>query len=247
MKRISDTIGRLLTYIREFGSLTPIALVTAVLPIVISTSLLAFGLPLGYWLRENREPGIFIFFAGVVFFCGLSLLPTNVIGLVAGFAFGFPLGLTVLIAGVVSAATTAYLLDSKIAGNRFGAVVEKHQKAKVVYDALIGQSLARTTLIIFLLRLSPAMPFALTNFLMASARVPLRAFVAGTFLGMLPRSAAVVLVGSGLSELSLDNPQEFWLLVFGVAATIVSIIVISIFARRALDRLTSVQPPITLE
>jgi uncharacterized membrane protein YdjX (TVP38/TMEM64 family) len=93
-------------------------------------------------------------------------------------------------------------------------------------------------LIIFLLRLSPAMPFALTNFLMASARVPLKSFIGGTFLGMLPRSSAVVFVGSGLSELAFNDPQEAWLIVFGIIATIVSIIFITIVARRALERMT---------
>jgi len=46
------------------------------------------------------------------------------------------------------------------------------------------------------------------------------------------------LVGSRLSELRLDNPQEAWLLAFGIAATVVSIIFVTIIARRALERLT---------
>jgi uncharacterized membrane protein YdjX (TVP38/TMEM64 family) len=140
--------------------------------------------------------------------------------------------------GIVCAATASFLIHSRIVGDTLPHVFEHHPKAQVVYQALIGQSRWRTALIIFLLRLSPAMPFALTNFLMASARVPLKSFVAGTFLGMLPRSTAVVFVGSGLSELSFDDPQEAWLIVFGIAATLVSIIFVTVVARRALERLT---------
>lgn len=230
---------KFINYIRELGSITPLAFLTTVLPMMGGWSLvLFFAIPLGYWLRANWEIGAILYFFGVVFFCGLSLLPTNVIGILAGWAFGIELGLTVHILSVASAATVAYLIHSQIVGDTLPHVFEKHPKAQAIYEALVEQNFWRTTLIIFLLRLSPAMPFALSNFLMASAQVPKRSFVIGTFWGMLPRSAAVVIVGAGLSELTLKNSEESWLIVFGIIATIISIIFISIIARRALETLT---------
>ncbi len=226
-------------YLQELGKLTPIAFVTTFLPMIGGwTLLLFFAVPLGHWLRTNWETGSFVYFFGVLIFCGLSLLPTNVIGIIGGWAFGFELGILLLISAVVSAATVSYLIHTRIVGETLPHVFEKHPKAQVIYEAIVAQDLRRTTLIIFLLRLSPAMPFALTNFLMASARVPLSAYIIGTFLGMLPRSSAVVLVGAGLSELNFSEPQESWLLIVGIAATIVSIIFVTIIARRALERLT---------
>ena len=226
-------------YFKELGNLTPIALVTTFLPFVGSGVLLSFAVPLGYWLRENWQEGVPYYLAGVLFFCGLSMLPTNVIGLLGGFAFGFELGIAVLITGIVGAATLSFLIHNKIVGDRLPHVFDAHPKAKAVYEALVGQSIWRTTLVIFLLRLSPAMPFALTNFLMASARVPLKSYVVGTFLGMLPRSSAVVIVGSGLSELTLDNAENTWLLVFGIVATIITVIILSRIAKRALEHITN--------
>lgn len=235
MKKLFEKI---VAYLKEFGKLTPIAMVTTFLPIIGSWTVIFLSIPLGSWLKANWEIGSGLFFLGTVVFCGLALLPTNVIGVISGWAFGFGLGISVLIAGIVCAATLSFLIHTRIVGDTLPHVFEHHPKAQAVYQALIGQSKFRTMLIIFLLRLSPAMPFALTNFLMASARVPLKSFIGGTFLGMLPRSSAVVFVGSGLSELSFDDPQEAWLLVFGIIATIVSIIFISVVARRALERLT---------
>lgn len=230
-------------YIKELGNLTPIAFLTTFLPMIGGWTLaLFFAIPLGNWLRENWEIGIGIYYLIVLFFCGLSLLPTNVIGLIAGWAFGFEIGITVLILAVVSASTVAFLIHSRLVGETLPHVFEKHPKAKVIYEALVEEDFRRTTLIIFLLRLSPAMPFALTNFLMASARVPLKAFLIGTFFGMLPRSAAVVFVGAGLSELNISEPQEMWLIIFGIIVTIISIIFISIIARRALEKLTRAKP-----
>jgi uncharacterized membrane protein YdjX (TVP38/TMEM64 family) len=237
--RLKKLFQKIRGYIKELGNLTPIAFLTTVLPIIGGWSLaLFFAIPLGNWLKANWEIGIGVYFLFVLFFCGLALLPTNVIGIIAGWAFGFEIGITVLILAVVSASTLSFLIHSRLVGDTLPHVFENHPKGKVIYEALVEQNFWRTTLIIFLLRLSPAMPFALTNFLMASARVPLKAFGIGTFCGMLPRSVAVVLVGAGLSELSLSNPQEMWLIIFGIIATIISIIFITIVARRALERLT---------
>ncbi len=235
MKRFLEKV---VGYLKEMGKLAPIALLTAVLPMFGSTMVILFGYPLGYWLRENWEIGGGLFLLGILFFCGLSLLPTNVVGIISGWSFGFGFGIAILICGVVGAATISFVIHKRIVGDTLPHVFEKHPKAQAVYQALIGQSKWRAALIIFLLRLSPAMPFALTNFLMASARVPIKSYVGGTFLGMLPRSSAVVFVGSGLSELSFNDPQEMWLIVFGIAATILSVIFIGLVARRALDHLT---------
>jgi uncharacterized membrane protein YdjX (TVP38/TMEM64 family) len=224
---------------KELGSLTPIALATTFLPVLGSATLLVFAVSLGNWLKEYWEVGSPLFFLGTLFFCGLSLLPTNVIGIISGWAFGFDLGILLLISGIVSAAFLSFSIHSRIVGNKLPEVFDTHPRAKAVYEALIGQSVWRTTLVIFLIRLSPAMPFALTNFLLASARVPLKSFLLGTFLGMLPRSSAVVLVGSTISELDFNNPQNSWLLIVGIAATLISVIVLGNISKHALDRLTT--------
>ena len=235
MKQLFVTIY---VYFKELGSLTPIAFVTAFLPMIGSAILILLAHPLGNWLRENWEIGTPLYLLGVLFFCGLALLPTNVVGIVAGWAFGFDLGIAVLIAGIVGAASISFLIHSRIVGDKLPHVFNTHPKATAIYEALVGQSVWRAALIISLLRLSPAMPFALTNFLMAAARVPLKSFVVGTFVGMLPRSSAVVFVGVGLSELTFDNPQNTWLIVFGIVATIISVIVIGTISKHALERLT---------
>ncbi len=232
-------LGKIRKYLAELGNLTPIAFLTVFLPMIGGWTLaIFFAIPLGNWLRANWEIGLGLYFVSVILFCGLSLLPTNVIGIIAGWAFGFQLGIIVLMCGIVGAATLSFLIHTKIVGDKLPHIFEAHPKAQAIYEALVGQNVRRTTMIIVLLRLSPAMPFALTNFLMASARVPLHSYVIGTFLGMLPRSSAVVLVGAGLSELSLDSSQDFWLLVFGIVVTIISAIVIGSISKRALEKVT---------
>jgi uncharacterized membrane protein YdjX (TVP38/TMEM64 family) len=236
--QIGKFFRKIYRYIKELGKITPIAFVTTFLPIAGSSVLLTIAYPLGFWLRENWEIGAGLYVGGIIIFCGLALLPTNVIGVVGGWAFGFELGITLLITGICMAALASFTIHSRIVGDKLPHVFESHPKAEAIYKALLGKAAWRTTLIIFLLRLSPAMPFALTNFLMASARVPVKSFLVGTFFGMLPRSSAVVFVGAGLSELSFENSQDSWLLIGGIIATVVSVFVIGIISKRALERLT---------
>ena len=235
--KLRDWRRKIHEYLKELGNITPIAFVTAFLPMLGSAILLIVAAPLGNWLRGNWEIGSLWFLLGTFFFCGLALLPTNVIGIISGWAFGFSFGIALLIAGVVGAALVSFTIHSRIVGEKLPQIFDAHPKAKAIYKALVGRNVWRTTLIIFLLRLSPAMPFALTNFLMASARVPLKSFLIGTFFGMLPRSSAVVFFGAGLSELNFDQPFNVWIFVLGMMATIISIIAISYFSKQALSKM----------
>lgn len=236
--KLSEIFKRTRVHLAELGKLTPIALVTTFLPMLGTTVLFAVGYPLGMWLRENQALGAIGFTAGVLVVCGLALMPTNVIGIIGGFAFGFDFGLVLLMTAIVGAAYISYLIHRRVVGDKVPVITEKHPKARAIYQALTGQGFVRTTLIILLIRLSIIMPFALTNFILAAAKVPPSTFLVGTLLGMLPRSGAVVLTGAGLSELVLDPSPNVWLIGSAIAATLISIIFISIVSRRALEKLT---------
>ncbi len=214
------------------------ALVTTFMPIVGSSLLIAFLIPIGHWLRENWEIGTGVFLVGTLLFCGLALLPTNVIGIVGGWAFSFELGLLVLIVGVVGSSVISFYINQRLSGERLPEVLQKHPRSAAIYRTLLREDLKRTTLIITLLRMSVIMPFAFTNFLLAASRVPLPAYVIGTAAGMLPRSAAMAFIGAGLAELSVDNSRETYLFVMGAIGSVIAMITIGILSRRALVRLT---------
>lgn len=224
--------------LRDFGRLTPIALVTALLPMAGSSALVVVGYPLGNWMQANPAIGAPLFVLGVLVFCGLALLPTNLIGILAGWAFGFWGGLGLMVIGVVSSATLSYFIHLRLAGDTLTALTQRNVRAAAIHKALTNEGFLKTTSIITLIRMSVVMPFAFTNFFLAAARVPISSFVIGTFLGMLPRSGAMVLLGAGLSVLTFDDFNDVWLLAAGVPATVILIIVIGVVSRRALDKMT---------
>lgn len=238
MPRFSEILSNILHSIRELDRVAALGAATAVVPIVISTLLLVFAPAAGNWLRENWQIGAIVYVMFVWLACGFALLPTNVIGILCGWAFGFSLGICLHLLGIVGASLISNYVLSPMVGDNLQKYLTRHEKAKTMHQALLNKNYRRTTLVITLLRFSPAMPFALTNLLMAAARVPLSSFLLGTFIGMLPRSAAVVFFGAGLSELNFDEPFNIWMFAFGFAATLLSVIVISYFSKQALTRLT---------
>lgn len=232
-------IDRIRQRISELGRLAPLGLAALFLPILGSSLLIFFLSPIGDWLRVHWQVGAVVMWGCIVLLCGLSLLPTNVVGIVSGWAFGFPLGLTVLILGVIGASYVSFLLCTRISGDRLIAQLERHPRSKAIHQALLQESRLKATLIVLLLRLSVVMPFAFTNLLLAASRVPFRSFIAGTAVGMLPRAIATSYIGAGLFELDLNNAEDTTVFAIGAIASIISIVVIAIFSRKALERLTN--------
>jgi uncharacterized membrane protein YdjX (TVP38/TMEM64 family) len=237
---LNKIINKLKTIKKDFGKVGSMAGITMFLPIIGSAILLLAVYEIGPWLQENKEIGVFIFVVVMSVFSGLALLATNVLGIVSGFAFDFQIGIAAQLIGIIGASTIMFFLAKRYAGKDLQTTVEQKPKLKAIQTALLNESFFRTLLIITLIRLSPAMPFALTNFTLSAAGVSLKTFLLGTVLGMLPRSSAIVFVGSSLSELNFSQPQESWMLILGIIATVLAVVVVGMFSKRALEQITVV-------
>ncbi len=99
--------------------------------------------------------------------------------------------------------------------------------------------------LIFLLRLSPAVPYVLLNYVLGVSRVRFRDYLAGC-LGMVPTVAAYVYAGKVAGDIAsiaggAATPRgPFWYVSLGVglAATIVASLLIARAAKRAVDAST---------
>lgn len=225
--------------IKELGRLTPLAIISMLMPMIGSATLIAFVVPIGRWLRENSSIGMPVFVVVIAIVCGFALLPTNVVGIVGGWAFGFVTGSMLLMAGVVGASIISYAINSRISGDRLPEMLEKYPRASAVHEALL-QSKTRTTIaIVTLIRASVIFPFGFTNLFLAAAKVRIAPYVVGTSVGMLPRSSAMAFIGSGLAELDLSNTSSTYFFVLSLLMTIISLIVITIVSRRALSKMAA--------
>ena len=234
--RAARLLRRVLRTVWELGSLGPLAAFTVIGPAVGALVLVASA---GSWLPPLQAQGLGAVpwvLVGTVVLAALGLIPTHASSLVAGMLFGVLGGSALALLGTAAAALVGHRLVRRLVGERAVERLASSPRSQAVHAELIGRGLARTAGLVALLRLSPLMPFAATNLLLASAGVKLRAFLLGTVLGIAPRVMMVAAAGAGLSELDLDRASDVRLLVLGLIATAIALAVIGHLARRALRR-----------
>ncbi|MAB82277.1 MAG: hypothetical protein CMJ24_02435 [Phycisphaerae bacterium] len=188
-----------------FVSLGPAGLLGiawATLPAILGITLLfllgdaASGLDhLGRW-------GYVIYILVFMTTSGLGILPTFAQAVLGGWVFGLPLGLVGALAGFTGGSLIGYGISRITSRDRVEQLIEKHPRASIVRNALIGRGFWATTGIVTLIRIPPNSPFALTNLVMASCKVKLAPYVIGVVVGMTPRTA--LFVGSAAAAASTD-------------------------------------------
>ena len=187
------------------------------------------------WIQEGHAFFYYILFGSLL--AGLSFIPTHGVSLIGGLLFGSITGsltaiFTILLASILSFYITGILVSDKAVN-----VLRKKNQANQIYLELLKASFTRTTTIIALVRLSPIMPFAGTNVLLGAAKVNFAEFTLGSIVGLAPRIILVVIAGAGLDKLDFKQGKSHELLIIGMAATIVSLIVIGRLSQKALQKL----------
>ncbi len=224
---------------QRLGVVGPMAVAAMIFPALGGFLLLGSLSIVGNWMRENLVLGLVIYILGFVIMAGLALLPTYAQALLAGWAFGITLGLPAALLGFTGASILAMLIARATASDRLAQVIESQPKWQAVYQALLGRSWWRTLLLVTLMRLPPNSPFALTNLVLSSARVPTGVYVLGTLIGMTPRTALAVTLGAGLTQLDFNQPLPTLWLVVGFAVSLTVVLILGSIAQRALRSITA--------
>src|SRR5690606_31236102 len=231
----ASRFARLLRVVRGLGPAGPWLLVASAGPLLGLLILTATGTTWPPWFGDG-VPSVLMFWALGALLAALCLVPSQATSLLAGYLFGARLGTLLGLLVVLVAALIGFVLWSRVVGSRVLAAIMRSQQAERVHRALLGRSVWRTTWLIALLRLSPVMPFAATNLLMAALGVRARVFVIATSIGVAPRSIAVSIIGAGLSELDWQAGDNVWITVIAVLATVLMVVLVSRYASDALRR-----------
>lgn len=230
---------RLRNTVRELGALGPLAAYTVLAPAAGAVVLVATA---RHWLPPLAELGPAsapLLFIGTVLLAGSGLIPTHASSLVAGMVLGATAGSLLALAATAGGGLLGHALVRRLVGRRAVERLAATPRAQAVHAELVDGRAARTAVLIALLRLSPAMPFAATNLLLGAAGVRTGAFLAGTLLGIAPRVVVVATAGASLSELDLGSAADARLFVLGVLATVAALVAIGLLARGALRRMTA--------
>ena len=224
-----------------------IARLIALVAIIIALFLAMRLLPVGNWLRNFNNwvgqmgvAGIFVFI--IVYAVATVLLaPGSVLTIGAGFVFGLWKGFLAVSVGATLGASLAFLIARFIARERVAVIAQRNEKFRAI-DSAIGKQGAK---LIFLLRLSPVIPFNLSNYFYGLTGVKFWPYVLASWIGMMPGTFLYVYIGTaGKAAASaagggeaMKHGWQYWTLIsFGLAATVVVTIWVTKIARDALRR-----------
>lgn len=163
----------------------------------------------------------------------LALVPTTFVATVSGFYLGWP-GAIVVCVAYFMASLMGYKLARTIDKGSMSTFLYQFPKTTIIFDAVRRQSV----LMVILCRISPVLPFALMNFILAMINVPLRVFLLAGFVGMLPRTLLFIWLGIQFNDLIAayqagSSPEG---LIISISLTLCSIIGLTYIFRKAWKR-----------
>ena len=151
-----------------------------------------------------------------------TFLPAEPVQVLAGFSFGFPVGLLCCMLGVLLGNTLIYMLHNTFGDQMRGFFVKN---LNLDLDRIARSS--KATLIIFILYFLPAIPYGMICFLAASIGISYRRYIAVTGLGALPS----VCIGVGLGHMTVVSN---WVVSACVFAALLLVVIVMFWKKDVL-------------
>jgi uncharacterized membrane protein YdjX (TVP38/TMEM64 family) len=153
-----------------------------------------------------------------------GFLPASLVGVSAGVAYGAILGFAAASISILTGAIVAFLLSRSL----LRPIIERKLRGRPQLFSFDGQIRSQGWRFVFLLRLSPVMPFAATSYALGLSSIALGEYMAGT-LATLPSVMLCVLAGTaaktGVSAWrGGENSIRIALLVLGTLSLVIVII-----------------------
>jgi uncharacterized membrane protein YdjX (TVP38/TMEM64 family) len=169
----------------------------------------------------------------------VTLAPAFFLTVAAGAMFGVWRGSLIVFIGASLGASAVYVLGVPMSRSRLMARLTRDRRVAAVRDAVRGEG----AWVMFLLRLSPLVPFNVLNYALALSGVRYSDF-AIALIGMIPAIIMYTYYGKVVGDVAAlaagvappRGPEYYALLIVGLIAIIVSTTMITRAARRAVER-----------
>jgi len=222
----------------------------------IAVAIVAFliavrGLPVAQGLNiavnwiEGLGPLAPIAFAGIYFAATMLLLPAWPLSVAAGALFGLFMGSAVVIVGATAGAAGAFIVTRYFARTAVERKLKDYPRFAAV-DRAVGEGGWK---IVLLLRLSPAFPFTLQNYVYGLTAIRFWPCVLATAAGIVPGVFMYVYFGvAGRAGLQAAGGEidggwgQTALLIVGLIATVAVTVYITRLAHNAIQKQTELTP-----
>ena len=210
--------------------------------VLVALSAAAAFLPVKDWVKAFSDWVRTLGALGVVVFIGayaiatVLFLPGWIFTVAAGLVYGVAGGTAVALAGAIIGSTLAFLCGRYLVRKRVEAATKGNKKFAAIDKAIGDQGWK----IVGLLRLSPIVPFNLSNYFYGVTAVGFWPYVLASAVGMLPGTLLYAYLGAagkaGLGGEGGQSPLTWVFLGMGLLATIAVTIIVSQIAKKALAK-----------
>lgn len=187
------------------------------------------------WVRTLGALGVVVFI-GAYALATVLFLPGWIFTVAAGLVYGVAGGTAVALTGAIIGSTLAFLCGRYLVRIRVEAATKGNQRFAAI-DQAVGEQGWK---IVGLLRLSPIVPFNLSNYFYGVTAVGFWPYVLASAVGMLPGTLLYAYLGgagkAGLGGEGGQSPLKWVFLGIGLVATVVVTIIVSRAARKALEK-----------
>lgn len=165
--------------------------------------------------QETLGPVVFVL---VYVACAILWIPSSLLTLFGGAVFGVLWGVIWVTLGANLGSIAAFAVARYLAGTS----VTRRLRAR--FPRVESEIRDQGFYWVLGLRLFPAMPFVVFNYLCGASGVRWRPYVAGTFLGMIPGTLVYVVAGSVAGDLGGGVAADDWRLLGALALLAVLVI-----------------------
>jgi uncharacterized membrane protein YdjX (TVP38/TMEM64 family) len=191
-------------------------------------------------IRQIAELGRWapLLFIALYVVASIVLAPAFLLTFSAGAIFGLWRGTLYVYIGAVLGSSAVYALAAPLARSRILRWVDRDPRVAAARLAVVD----RSAWIMFLLRLSPLVPYTLLNYALAFSGVRYRDFLVAS-IGMIPAIVMYVYYGKVAGDVALlaagvapqRGPEYYALLAVGLVATVAATTLITRSARKAIE------------
>jgi uncharacterized membrane protein YdjX (TVP38/TMEM64 family) len=192
-------------------------LILGLMPIIASSSITYWVVTQEETIHDFRLWEWTLFFIVACFTMAFALTPTTFVAILTGYFLSWNAILPLILSYWI-ASWIGFEFAKRIDGGKFLSFISEKPKVK----KLIANLQKNEFQLILYARLSPVLPFAVTNVFFSFSGVKLKNFLTAGFVGMLPRTLLSIWIGSQAQAIqqALSNPNSnnsfYQILLFGL-------------------------------
>jgi uncharacterized membrane protein YdjX (TVP38/TMEM64 family) len=186
---------------------------------------------LQHWLEALGVWG-FAAFGAVYALATILLAPASALSVAAGLFFGF-WGIPLVVAAATIGACTAFLISRYVVRQKVREAIERRPKFAAIDQAVKEEGWK----VVALLRLSPAVPFNIQNYLFGITEIEFLPYAIATFTGIIPGVVFYVYLGVLGKEASSGSGSGTLKWTFFGVGLVATLAVAVIITRRAKQKL----------